>query len=65
VSKLNVVFSASFGRQLEYYTGMVFRIDIKTNSKTKNVISGGRYDKLMLDLGSDKPIAAVGAALNL
>src|SRR6056300_581550 len=28
VSKLNVIFSASFGRQLEYYTGMVFKIDI-------------------------------------
>ena len=30
ISKLNVVFSASFGRQLEYYTGMVFKIDIKS-----------------------------------
>ena len=29
VSKLNVIFSTSFGRQLEYYTGMVFKIDIK------------------------------------
>ena len=28
MSKLNVVFSTSFGRQLEYYTGMVFKIDI-------------------------------------
>jgi len=65
VSKLNVVFSASFGRQLEYYTGMVFKIDIKTNSKIKNIISGGRYDKLISDLGSNKPVAAVGAALNL
>jgi len=35
VQKLNVEFSAAFGRQLEYYTGMVFRIDIK--SKSKNV----------------------------
>ena len=65
VSKLNIIFSASFGRQLEYYTGMVFRIDIKSNSKNKNIISGGRYDKLILDLGSNKPVAAVGAALNL
>ena len=65
VSKLNVVFSASFGRQLEYYTGMVFKIDVKTNSKIKNIISGGRYDKLISDLGSNKPVAAVGAALNL
>ena len=35
VSKLNVVFSASFGRQLEYYTGMVFKIDIKDRKSTR------------------------------
>ena len=38
VSKLNVVFSASFGRQLEYYTGMVFKIDIKSKNSLKNII---------------------------
>src|SRR6056300_1051813 len=50
ISKLNIIFSASFGRQLEYYTGMVLRIDIKSNSKNQHIISGGRYDKLILDL---------------
>ncbi len=65
ISKLNVVFSASFGRQLEYYTGMVFKIDIKSKSKNRNIINGGRYDKLISDLGSQKQIPAVGAALNL
>ncbi len=65
ISKLNVVFSASFGRQLEYYTGMVFKIDIKFKSKNINIINGGRYDKLISDLGSEKEIPAVGAALNL
>ena len=65
ISKLNVVFSASFGRQLEYYTGMVFKIDIKSKSKNSNIINGGRYDKLISDLGSKKKVAAVGAALNL
>ena len=63
--KLNVVFSTSFGRQLEYYTGMVFKIDIKLNNKVKNIINGGRYDQLISDLGSKKQISAVGAALNL
>ena len=29
VSKLNVNFSSSFGRHLEYYTGMVFKIQTK------------------------------------
>ncbi|MBD1137790.1 ATP phosphoribosyltransferase regulatory subunit [Pelagibacterales bacterium SAG-MED43] len=65
VSKLNVIFSASFGRQLEYYSGMVFRIDIRLNLKNKNVINGGRYDHLISDLGSKKEVPAVGAALNI
>ncbi|WP_435166488.1 ATP phosphoribosyltransferase regulatory subunit [Candidatus Pelagibacter bacterium nBUS_28] len=65
ISKLNVVFSASFGRQLEYYTGMVFKIDINSKSKNRNIINGGRYDKLISDLGAKNQVAAVGAALNL
>jgi ATP phosphoribosyltransferase regulatory subunit len=65
IQKLDVEFSASFGRQLEYYTGMVFKIDIKTKFKISNVINGGRYDKLIYDLGSTKKVPAVGAALNL
>ena len=65
ISRLNVVFSASFGRQLEYYTGMVFKIDIKSKSKNRNIINGGRYDNLISDLGAKHQVAAVGAALNL
>ena len=64
-AKLNIRFSASFGRQLEYYTGMVFKIDIKSKSKKINIINGGRYDNLIADLGSSKIIPAVGAAINL
>ena len=65
LSKLNIEFSASFGRELEYYTSMVFKIDIKNKSKNINIINGGRYDKLIFDLGSKKQVPAVGAALNL
>ena len=64
-SKINVIFSTAFGRQLEYYTGIVFKIDIKLNSKIINCCNGGRYDKLISDLGSKKQVPAVGAALNL
>jgi ATP phosphoribosyltransferase regulatory subunit len=64
ILKLNVVFSASFGRQLEYYTGMVFKINIRSKSKDRNIINGGRYDKLISDLGAKNQVAAVGAALN-
>ena len=65
VSKLNVIFSTTCGRQLEYYTGMVFKIDIKSKNKIKNVCNGGRYDKLIFDLGSKRKVPAVGAAVNL
>ena len=65
LGKLNVKYSAAFGRQLEYYTGLVFKIDIKEKSKNKNIINGGRYDNLISDLGSVKKIPAVGAAFNL
>ena len=65
IQKLNVEFSTSFGRELEYYTGMVFKIDIKNKFKNINIINGGRYDKLISDLGSNKKVPAVGAALNL
>ena len=65
VSKLNVIFSTAFGRQLEYYTGMVFKIDIKSKNKIKNIFNGGRYDQLISDLGSKKKVPAVGAAINL
>ena len=60
-SKLKILFETSFGRELEYYTGMVFKISIKN----KDIISGGRYDNLIYDLGSKKKIQAVGAAINL
>ena len=65
ISKLNVMFSASFGHQLEYYSGMVFKIDIKSNSKIINCVNGGRYNGLISDLGSKREIPAVGAAFNL
>jgi len=64
INKLNVRFNSSFGRHLEYYTGLVFKIDIKSKSQKLN-IRGGRYDSLIKDLGFKKIIPAVGAAINL
>ena len=64
ISKLNVIFSSSFGRHLEYYTGMVFKITINSNSR-KIQVNGGRYDNLISDLGSSKKIPAVGGAISL
>ena len=53
-----------FGRHLEYYSGMVFKIDVKSKS-TIIKCAGGRYDRLISDLGSKKQVPAVGAAFNL
>jgi ATP phosphoribosyltransferase regulatory subunit len=60
--KSKIIFSTNFGRELEYYTGMVFNIKDKFN---KNIIQGGRYDNLLSNLGSKKKVPAVGAAINL
>jgi len=56
------MFSTNFGRDIEYYTGIVFEI---YNSSKKEIARGGRYDGLLKSLGSKKDISAVGAAINL
>jgi len=65
LSKLKVEFSATFGRELEYYSGMVFKINIRDKNKNINIANGGRFDKLIFNLGSKKKVPAVGAALNI
>ena len=64
LSKTNskTIFSTNFGRDIEYYTGIVFEI---YNSSKKEIARGGRYDSLLKSLGSKKNISAVGAAINL
>lgn len=57
----NARYKASFGRRLDYYTGLVFEI-YKTDS-AKPIIGGGRYDTLMTLLGADVEIPAVGFAI--
>ena len=57
-----IIFSTNFGRNIEYYTGIVFEI---YNSSKKEIARGGRYDGLLMSLGSKKNIPAVGAAINL
>ena len=62
LSKNKIIFSTNFGRELEYYTGMVFNIKNQSNT---NLIQGGRYDNLLSNLGSKRKVPAVGAAINL
>ena len=61
---LKVEFSASNGREVEFYSSMIFSVEVKIKSKFKNFISGGRYDQLTNNLGFKK-IPAVGAAVNM
>jgi len=62
LGKKKIIFSTNFGRELEYYTGMVFNIKDQSNI---NLIQGGRYDNLLSNLGSKSKVPAVGAAINL
>jgi ATP phosphoribosyltransferase regulatory subunit len=57
------LFAASFGRDLEYYTGLVFEIETEVGGARLQVAGGGRYDSLMSDIGSPVRVPAVGCAL--
>ncbi len=57
----DIIFIANFGRDVEYYTGIVFEVF----SGNKEIARGGRYDDLLKSLGAKKNIPAVGAAINL
>ena len=63
LKKLNqdIHFITNFGRDVEYYTGIVFEVF----SGKKEIARGGRYDDLLKSLGAKKNIPAVGAAINL
>jgi len=61
---LRIEFTAANGREVEFYSSMIFSIEVKIRSKFKNFISGGRYDQLTTNLGFRK-VSAVGAAVNM
>jgi ATP phosphoribosyltransferase regulatory subunit len=56
-------FAATFGRNLEYYTGFVFQIEADGPQGPLAVAGGGRYDDLLSDIGSPVPVSAVGCAI--
>jgi ATP phosphoribosyltransferase regulatory subunit len=57
-------FSATFGRELEYYTGFTFQIDVDTAAGAIAVAGGGRYDNLLSDMGAPQNVPAVGCAIH-
>ncbi|WP_252511262.1 ATP phosphoribosyltransferase regulatory subunit [Phreatobacter aquaticus] len=66
VDLTNARFSTSFGRDVDYYTGLVFEIGDASGKVDKQLVGGGRYDRLTdmmtAKLGLDIKVPAVGCA---
>lgn len=59
VNKINITVDAGFARGLEYYTGIIFEVNVPELDKA--LAGGGRYDKL-IELFEGEPTSAVGIA---
>jgi ATP phosphoribosyltransferase regulatory subunit len=58
-------FAGVFGRNLEYYTGFVFQIEVdRPQGGSLAIAGGGRYDNMLSDIGSPVPVPAVGCAIH-
>jgi ATP phosphoribosyltransferase regulatory subunit len=53
-------FCAGFGRGFGYYDGFLFDVVSRTLGEDRAVAGGGRYDSLLVRLGSAHPSGAVG-----
>ena len=58
----SIRFSTAFGRGFDYYTGFVFELHDPSTRVTGHLVAGGRYDGLLMRLGSAESIPAVGFA---
>ncbi len=59
-----MTFNAEFGRDLEYYTGHVFQIEVPGKDRSGQIAGGGRYDDLLSSLGTPREVPAVGSAIH-
>ncbi|HXG79134.1 MAG TPA: ATP phosphoribosyltransferase regulatory subunit [Methyloceanibacter sp.] len=62
VDLAGAVFTAEFGRNLEYYSGLVFQIEAAGYEEA--VGGGGRYDGLLRFLGAPREVPAIGSAIH-
>ncbi len=62
VDLARATFATEFGRNLEYYSGLVFQIE--TQGLDDAIAGGGRYDGLLADLGAPRDVPAIGAAVH-
>jgi ATP phosphoribosyltransferase regulatory subunit len=58
------VFDADFGRQLEYYTGFVFQIELPGRGIAGQIAGGGRYDGLLASIGGAADVPTIGSAIH-
>lgn len=56
-------FAADFGRRLDYYTGFVFEVHGADRRDGRQIVGGGRYDRLLSFIGNGRSIPAVGFAI--
>jgi ATP phosphoribosyltransferase regulatory subunit len=56
-------FAARFGRNMEYYTGIVFELWSRDSEGPVQIAGGGRYDQLLKMLGAPRDVPAVGCAI--
>ena len=63
--KYSINFKTNFGRNTDYYSGLVFLAFAKKKSKIIELARGGEYNGLLRTLGYSKDIPAIGGAINL
>ncbi len=63
ISVEDIVYDASFGRPLDYYTGLVYEIRQAGSDKDMVLAGGGRYDRLLTMLGASENIPGVGFSI--
>ncbi|RME96798.1 MAG: hypothetical protein D6773_16670 [Alphaproteobacteria bacterium] len=57
-------FCAEFGRDLEYYSGFVFQVELPGMGRAGQIAGGGRYDTLLEGLGAPQAVPAAGSAIH-
>src|SRR5262249_58976856 len=57
-------FATEFGRSFEYYSGLVFQIEVGGEGDASQIAGGGRYDGLLAHICPPREERAIGAAIH-
>jgi ATP phosphoribosyltransferase regulatory subunit len=57
-------FATEFGRSFEYYSGLVFQIEVEGEREAGQIAGGGRYDGLLAHIGAPRDVPAIGSAIH-